>query len=199
MRSWVVRVIVGVCCVSAPLSVADAQEEVRATPGAALEYLVLATSRTSTMEKEMNEAAEAGLRFLAVMGGETAFGGNEVVVLMGTQGEPGGRYAYRLLATSRTSTMQRELQQAAEAGYVYRGQTVFESLFGGEEVVVILERDNDTPQEPQEYLLVATSRTSTLQKELAEAGADGYEFVGFTVGTTAMGGQELVAILRRPK
>ena len=43
---------------------------------------VLATNRTSTMEKEMNEAAEAGYRFAGVMGGDTSVGGSEVVVLM---------------------------------------------------------------------------------------------------------------------
>lgn len=46
---------------------------------AKLQYRVLATSRTSTMQKELNEAAEAGFRFQAFMGGETAFGGDEVV------------------------------------------------------------------------------------------------------------------------
>src|SRR5262245_49234045 len=42
------------------------------------DYRVLATSKTSTMQKEMQAAADAGYRFVAVMGGETAFGGNEV-------------------------------------------------------------------------------------------------------------------------
>src|SRR5262245_30198273 len=37
------------------------------------EYKTLATSKTSTMEKEMNEAAQAGFVFMSVMGGETAF------------------------------------------------------------------------------------------------------------------------------
>ena len=39
--------------------------------------------------------------------------------------------------------MQNELQEAADAGFDYRGQTVFKSAFGGEEVVVILEKDLD--------------------------------------------------------
>jgi hypothetical protein len=43
---------------------------------------VLATSRTSTMQKEMQEAGGDGYRIAAVMGGETPLGGNEVVVLM---------------------------------------------------------------------------------------------------------------------
>jgi hypothetical protein len=75
-----------------------------------VEYRVLATSKTATMEKELNEAAESGFRFSTVMGGDTAFGGNEVVVVMSRGGQPRGQYAYRLLATSKTSTMQKELQ-----------------------------------------------------------------------------------------
>jgi ABC-type sugar transport system substrate-binding protein len=47
-----------------------------------VEYRVLATSKTSSMQKEMQEAAEAGFRFGDVMGGNTAFGGSEVVVIM---------------------------------------------------------------------------------------------------------------------
>ncbi|MEW6321652.1 MAG: hypothetical protein AB1635_11275 [Acidobacteriota bacterium] len=165
----------------------------------AIDYRVLATSKTSTMEKELNEAAEAGFRFGAVMGGETAFGGNEVAVVMTKSAGAGGRYAYKLLATSRTSTMQRELQEAADAGFEYRGQTVFQSLFGGEEVVVILERDAEADRQAFEYRLIATSRTSTLQKELTAAGADGFEIVGMTVGKTALGGKEIVVITRRAR
>ena len=107
-----------------------------------IEYKVVATSKTSTMEKELNQAAESGFQFDGVMGGETAFGGNEVVVVMSrASGITSGKFGYRLLATSKTSTMQKELQAAAEAGFQYRGQTVFDSAFGGEEVVCILERD----------------------------------------------------------
>lgn len=161
------------------------------------DFKVLATSKTSTMEKELNEAAEAGFRFEHVMGGESAFGGNEVVVVMSSRDRGKGRYAYKLLATTRTSTMQRELQEAADAGYNYRGQTIFNSLFGGDEVVIILERDKDAPLQKYEYTLLATSKTSTLEKELKEAGAAGYESVGMTVAKTALGGQELVVITRR--
>lgn len=162
------------------------------------EYVLLATSKTSTMEKELNESAKAGFRFEDVMGGETAFGGNEVVAVMSREdgGEP-GRYEYRLLATSRTGTMQREAQEAADAGFRYVGQTVFQSLFGGKEVVLILERDRELDYDPYEVRLLATTRTGTMQRELQEAGADGYEFVGFTVATTAFGGDELVSIMRR--
>src|SRR5262245_35425051 len=165
----------------------------------AVDYRVLATTKTSTMEKELNEAAEQGFRYSAVMGGDTAIGGSEVVVVVARIGESKGRFSYKLLATSKTSTMEKELQQAADAGFEYRGQTVFKSTFGGEEVVCILERDKDSGLERGQYKLLATSRTSTLQKELIDAGRIGYHVLGMTVGKTAMGGNELVAILRRPR
>ncbi len=166
--------------------------------GVGIDYHVIATSKTSTMEKELNEAAEKGFQFTAVMGGETAFGGNEVVVVMSRASETkASRFGYRLLATSKTATMQRELQEAADAGFQYRGQTVFNSAFGGDEVVCILERDGAAAKERVDYRLVATSKTGTLQKELLQAGAAGYQIVGMTVGKTALGGNELVAITRR--
>ena len=164
------------------------------------DYLLLATNRTSTMETEMQEAAKQGYMFAGVMGGETSFGGNEVVVVMersGTDRNP--RYDYRLLATNRTSTMQKEIQEAGDAGYVYKGQTVFDTTFGGDEAVVILERDNEQQMvTPYEYRLLATKRTSTMQDELREAGRAGFEFVGVTVSSTTFGGDEVVAILKRP-
>jgi hypothetical protein len=168
-------------------------------PGGSAEYRVLASNRTATMEKELNQAAESGFRFSTVMGGDTAFGGSEVVVVMSRGREPRGRYAYKLLATAKTSTMQNELQQAADAGYHFRGQTVFDTSFGGDETVVILERDNDTMAQRYDYRLLATSKTSTLQDELRGVAAAGYELLGMTVGKTAFGGNELVAITRRSR
>jgi hypothetical protein len=165
----------------------------------AVEYRVLATSKTSTMQKEMQEAAEAGFRFGDVMGGDTMFGGSEVVVIMHRGGSP-GRFDYRLLATNKTSTMQKEMQEAGDAGFEYRGQTVFKSTFGGKEVVAILEKALDsTAAVKHEYRLMASKKTSTMQKELSEAGAEGYEFVGMTVAKTLVGGDEVVAILKRKR
>jgi hypothetical protein len=164
---------------------------------AAVQVRVLATSKTSTMEKEMNQAAEAGFRLTAVMGGETAIGGKEVVVVMSSGGGRSGRFAYKLLATSKTSTMEKELREAADLGFEYQGQTVFESVFGGQEVVVILERDKDAARK-SEYRLVATTKTSTLEKELRDVGGAGYTVVGMTVAKTLIGGKELVAIVKRP-
>jgi hypothetical protein len=190
-----------VCMITAfarPEHVHASPQDATSTPVATspVESRVLATNRTSTLERELNAAAEAGFRFAAVMGGETAGGGNEVVAVVTRNSGTTGRYAYKLLATNRTSTMEKELREAADAGYEYRGQTVFNTLLGGREVVVILERNNDA-LEHSEYRLLATNRTSTLEKELLEAGAAGYVVVGLTVAETAVGGKELVAIVKR--
>ncbi|MBI4472341.1 MAG: hypothetical protein HY646_06710 [Acidobacteria bacterium] len=161
------------------------------------EYRLLATNRTGTMEKEVNETAQQGYRFQQAMGGDSAFGGKETIVIMSRQADAKDRYRYKLLATNKTSTMQKELQAAAQEGFVYRTQTVFDTTFGGKEVVVILERDMQEPVVKNDYRVLATNRTSTMEKELGQAGREGYELVGLTVAETAFGGKEVVAILRR--
>jgi len=50
------------------------------------------------------------------------------------------RYDYKLLATNKTSTMQKELNEVGRAGFVFCGVTVAETSFGGREVVSILRR-----------------------------------------------------------
>lgn len=181
-----------VLCLYVCLSPVSARAQ---SPGS-VEYRVLATNKTSTMQKEMQQAAEAGFRFGDVMGGETSFGGSEVVVVM-VRDESSRGFDYRLLATNKTSTMQKELQEAGNAGFDYRGQTVFKSTFGGKEVVAILERAPEAKIVKYEYRLLATKKTSTMQKELSDAGELGFEFVGMTVAQTLVGGDEVVAILRR--
>ena len=93
--------------------------------------------------------------------------------------------------------MQKELQEAGDNGYEYRGQVVFKTFMGGEEVVTILEKDPNAPFVKYEYKLFATKKTGTMDKELNEAGDAGYSYVGVTVGKTAMGGNELVVITRK--
>jgi hypothetical protein len=161
-----------------------------------IEYRLLATNKTSTMEKEMNQAAAEGFRFEGAMGGETAGGGDEMVVIMSHEPAGGPRYDYKLLATNKTSTMEKELNGAGASGFLYAGQTVYDSAFGGREVVVILER-SEGEKATYQYKLLATARTSTMQKEMSEAGRAGFVFCGMTVAETAFGGREVVSIMRR--
>ncbi len=164
-----------------------------------IEYKLLATNKTSSMEKEMNQAASEGFRFEGTMGGETAGGGNEIVVILSRRASSSSeRLQYKLLATRKTSTMQKELSEAGAQGFSYVGQTIYDSAFGGREVVVILER-NDKVKTTYEYRLQATARTSTMQKELNQVGQDGFQFCGITVAETSFGGREVVSIMRRAK
>jgi len=94
--------------------------------------------------------------------------------------------------------MQKELQAAGDEGYEHVGQSVFKKTFGTE-VMVILERDNKVRPKLWEYKLLATKKTSTMQKEVMEAAAEGYQFVAFSTGSTFFGGNEVVTIMRRPR
>jgi len=184
-----IRNILLAAAVLAPLHAADAS----------LDYRILATSKTSTMEKELNDAAADGYRFSKAMGGKSANGGQEVVLAVVKDLDDSGQEVrkYRLLAATRTSTMQKEMQRAAGDGYEYAGQTVFETAFGGREVVVIMELDPARTGSHSSYRLLATTKTSTMQKELQEAGAQGYVLLGLTVAKTEIGGDEIVTILRK--
>jgi len=164
-----------------------------------VDYRVLATSKTSTMEKELNEAGDAGYQFSSVMGGDSAVGGKEVlVVVRKSAGAPATeKRVFKLLATSKTSTMQKEMQQLGDEGFEYQGQTVFQSAFGGREVVVIMQRNPAAGGRTIQYQLLATSRTSTMQKELQEAGETGFQLMGMTISKTAIGGAEMVCILAK--
>ena len=130
MTTILVRLTIALALVAPALI---AQEQPLEQP----KFLLLATSRTGTMEKELNEVGARGYRFSGTQGGETAFGGSEVVVIMTL--DPGGRrFRYMLVATSRTGTMQKEMNQAPPE-YEFAGMTVFKSRFGGKETAVILE------------------------------------------------------------
>ena len=139
-------------------------------------YKLLATTKTSTMEKEVNEAAAQGFRIL--VGSPTS--GKEMAVFLERVASPGDPYKYRLLATSRTSTMQKELNEAAEGGYRLLARTMIakqQAFVGSVEIVVLMERPPTAPKQ-YEYKLLATTRTSTLQKEVIESQAAGFVIVG---------------------
>jgi len=60
---------------------------------------------------------------------------------------------------------------------------------------VIMERDPDAPPIRRVFRLLATSKTSTMQKELREAGEAGFRLLDLTVSKTAFKGSEVVPIL----
>lgn len=146
------------------------------------EYRLLATTRTSTLEREMNQAADGGYMFAGLVGGKEA-----LVVMVKAEGPAAAvKRRYKFLATTRTSTMGKELQQAGDEGFAYRDIAVYRK-----EVTVVLERAADAPTTRIEYKLLATTRTGTMQKELLAAGEAGYTFRGAAFGS------EVLSILDR--
>jgi len=139
------------------------------------QYKLLATTKTSTMQKEINETAAQGYRIL--VGSPTS--GSEMALFLSRDGTVADPYKYKLLATTRTGTMQKELNETADAGYRLIPSTMIAKaqLFGGVEIVMIMERP-PTVTRQYEYKLLATSRTSTLQKEVVEAKEAGFRIVG---------------------
>jgi hypothetical protein len=143
-------------------------------------YLLLAATRTSTMQDEINQAAGRGYRVVGASRTENA----EAIVAME---KTTGGYSYRLIATTRTGTLQREISEAADAGYrvVPRGVTTKRTLGGvfssndnrdEGELLVLMEKGPDTPS-GLAYHVVATSRTGTMQKEMAETADRGFELL----------------------
>ena len=142
---------------------------------APVDYKLLATTRTSTMQKELNEAAEQGYRVL--VGAPTS--GSEMALFLAREGTVEAPYQYKLLATTRTSTMQKELNEAADSGFRLIPSTMIAKaqLFGPVEIVLIMEKPPEVVN-MYEYKLLATTLTSTLQKEVTEAKDAGFVIVG---------------------
>ncbi len=140
-----------------------------------LQYKLLATTRTSTMQKEIDETAAKGYRI--IVGSPTS--GSEMALFLSRDGTVKEPYKYKLLATTRTGTMQKELNETAAQGYRLIPSTMIakNQLLGGAEIVMIMEHPPRTDKQ-YEYKLLATSRTSTLQKEVTEAKNSGYVIVG---------------------
>jgi hypothetical protein len=137
-------------------------------------FILLATTRTGTMQKEIDEAAGNGFRVR--MGGPTS--GNEMLILMEKLASPPDVYKYKLLATTRTGTMEKELNESGDNGFRMLSQTMIAKKgMVSNEIVVLLEKEPKAAARYQ-YKLLATSRTSTMEKEIREAEASGFALVG---------------------
>jgi hypothetical protein len=133
------------------------------------------------MQEEINEAAAKGFRVVAASRTE----GTEVIVLLEQTKD---KYQYRLIATTRTGTLQREISQAASDGYRIVPRGVTTKRTGGGlaalgnnnrnegELLVLMEKGPEGTANAQ-YQVLATERTGTLQKEISQAAINGYTLV----------------------
>lgn len=148
--------------------------------------MLLDTARTSTMQKELQDAADRGYRLVSGQGSWPL-----TAILEKAEGNV-KPIDYLLLATKRTKTMQKEMNQAAAKGYR------FASVLGvGHEVIIAMQRERGKTTQTHEQKLLATIRIRTLKKELFAAFDQGFRFVGQTVFEHSFT-VENVAILERP-
>ena len=174
---------------SALAAPAAAQEKPK-TDGAAIDadqnYLVLSTKRIQTMEKELDEASAEGFRVL--YGGPTQ--SFDMALFLQRVQEPGQpTYSYKVLATSRLKTMEKELNEAARGGFRMLPRTaIFKHGLLTVELVMLMER-SPLAESNYEYKLVSAGKESKLHRKIEEAIAQ-----GFTPLTIVTGGEHIVVM-----
>jgi hypothetical protein len=137
-------------------------------------YLLLATVKTSTMQKELDEAAAQGFR--VVTGSPTSM--SEWAVLLERVADPSAPYRYRLLATTKISTMRKELNEAAAEGYRLLPRTMTSKEgFLSVEVVMLVEKSPNSDKR-YEYRLYATTSEKKMRAEIEKAEAEGFTLAG---------------------
>lgn len=137
-------------------------------------YLLLATMKTSTMQKELDAAAAQGFR--VVTGSPTSMG--EWAVLLERVADPAAPYRYKLLATTKIATMRKELNEAAAEGYRLLPRTMTSKEgFLSIEVVMLVEKAPNSDRR-YEYRLYATTSEKKMRAEIEKAEAEGFTLAG---------------------
>ncbi len=190
MRTNSVEALVFFISVLALLSLAPTAEAQVAPP----DYVVLDTERTSTMQQELQEAADNGYRLVP---GQGSWGPTAILEKAGDP-EP---IEYFLLATSKTGTLQNEIDEAATQGY-----RLASVLGKGDEAVVVMRRAPGQVDPTHEYVVLGAKRAGTMEEELLAAAANGFRLVGQShykspsseIVAILFDLPEMVAILERP-
>lgn len=150
------------------------------------EFRFLSTTKVSTMEKELNDLAVQGFRVERVS--KSALG-NELaaIVARDSQAPHARRYEYKMIATRRAETMEKEITEAAREGFELRGlvsllRIGMAVLVQGDETAVLMERPLGETARRYEYKLLSTRLAKTMQKELNEAMTAGFTPVEIILG-----------------
>lgn len=134
-------------------------------------YLVLSTKRIQTMEKELDEVARKGFR---VLYGAPTQQFDMAILLQRAPEAKDDPYGYKILATTRNKTMQKEMNEFASQGYRLLPRTiVWKQGFFTSELLMIMERDPHVKM-TYEYKLVTASKETKLHKKIDEAISQGF-------------------------
>ncbi|MCD9189563.1 MAG: hypothetical protein LUM44_24355 [Pyrinomonadaceae bacterium] len=133
-------------------------------------YLILSTKKIGTMEKELDEVAAKGFRVL--YGAPTQQ--FDMALFLDKIGKNESPYSYKILATSRNKTMEKELNEFASQGYRLLPRTiVFKQGFLTAELVMVMERAANSNKK-YEYKLVEAFKETKLHKKIEESIAAGF-------------------------
>jgi hypothetical protein len=145
----------------------------------------------------MAEASAGGFRVIALSGLETQ------AALLEKMPEPeNSATSYRLLATHKISTMEKEIAGAASLNF-----RVIAASGAGNEILVLMDK-MPLGDKTHNYKVISTTRTSTFEKEINEAAAEGYRIVPQTgaalqKGSMLMGGtygyEQAIVMERQPE
>lgn len=131
------------------------------------EYRYLATTKISTMEKEMNKLAGEGFQF--------HLGSNGSKTIMSRLVTNKSRmFEYKIFWTPMTVFMKKELLETAQQGYIYLPTP---GAMDGMNAVMERPLSAGPGNRQYEYKFLATSKEKTMQKELNEALDAGYQFL----------------------
>ena len=163
MRTSSVEAVVVLVSVVALLSLAPMAEAQVAAP----DYVFLDTEQTSTLQRELQEAADNQYRLVP---GQGSWGRQTVILEKVFDPEP---IEYLLLATAQTATLQDEIDEAATQGYRLT------SVIGTNgEAIVVMQRAPGQVDPTHVYVVLGTKRVGTMEEEFLAAAANGFQLVG---------------------
>jgi len=150
--------ILVVCLLFPFMAGAQSSNQQKSQPAPSPRYLILETTKVSTMQKELGDAAHAGYRVVAGIG--------RTILILERVAEPRGNYEYLLV-----EAIQQPINEAGAKGFRVPPALVSDKIEG-----LLMEKAPDSNGQYQ-YLLL---RLPSLQTELTEAGHQGYAVIGMT-------------------
>lgn len=155
---------------------------------------LIAANRQDTLQKELSDRVSAGYRIV----GSSSW--KETLIALERREE--AAVDYRVLSTTKSATLEQEMNAAAAQGFHYtpstlqvvqKGAMPLLGRFGSEYVVVM---EKHAGERPHEYFIVAAKRTGTIIKEFDEAIARGLVPVASMIGYSE---QETLVVFDRPQ
>lgn len=142
---------------------------------------------TKEGEEALANSTAAGRALVGIIGRQGLVAANTLLFFEESAGgvPPSQRRDYRIVATARTSSLEKDLTEAAAEGF-----RVIGAGFGY--LTVVMAREPGSTPTPLEYRVIAMIRVATAVKELQAAGAE-----GFRIASISENGPEGVFILHR--